>query len=153
MLSGVHVYKVRVHSILLQPMARGLLFFGTLKRVRVCIKAGTNDSLFRLFFGAIEDLGFDPSLWNWKRQRELMSYNAREGRKFTQPKGTSLKKFVQKMEPSPFIKLQAKMARYLSQEKEQKGDKFHLVFVAQGPCWKYLEGKSKSQHPSRLSLL
>jgi hypothetical protein len=62
-------------------MARGLLFFGTLKRVRVCIKVGTNDSLFRLFFGAIEDLGFDSSLWNWKRQRELMSYNAREGRK------------------------------------------------------------------------
>jgi len=42
--------------------------------------------LFRLFFGAIEDLGFDPSLWNWKRQRELMSYNAREGRKLLNPR-------------------------------------------------------------------
>jgi hypothetical protein len=65
-LSGVHVYKVAVHSGLLQPMVRGSLFFGTLKRVRVCIKARTNDSLLKLFFGAIEDLGFDPSLWNWK---------------------------------------------------------------------------------------
>jgi hypothetical protein len=67
--------------------------------------------------------------------------------------GNLSQEIVQKMEPSPFTKLQAKMVRYLSQEKEQKGDKFPLVFVAQGPCWKYLEGKSKSQHPSRLSLL
>ncbi len=28
-------------------MAKGLLFYGTLKKVRVCIKAGTNGSLFR----------------------------------------------------------------------------------------------------------
>jgi hypothetical protein len=47
-------------------VVRGLLFFGTLKRVRVCIKARTNDNLIKLFFGAIEDLGFDLSLWNWK---------------------------------------------------------------------------------------
>jgi hypothetical protein len=64
--SGIHVYKARVHSRLLQPVFRGLLFFGTLKSVRVCIKAETNGSLVRLFFGAIEDLAFDPSLWNWK---------------------------------------------------------------------------------------
>ncbi len=47
-------------------MARDLLFSGTLKTVRVCIKAGTNGSLVKLFSGAIEDVGFDPSLWNWK---------------------------------------------------------------------------------------
>jgi hypothetical protein len=47
-------------------MARGLLFFGTLKRFTTYIKAGTNDSLFKLFVGAIEDLGFDLGLWNWK---------------------------------------------------------------------------------------
>jgi hypothetical protein len=45
--SGVHVYKVGVHYGLLQSMARGLLFFGTLKRVKVCIKPRTNDNLFR----------------------------------------------------------------------------------------------------------
>jgi hypothetical protein len=44
----------------------------------------------------------------------------------------------------PLAKLQAKMARCLDQEKEQKGGKFLLVFVAEGPCCKYLEGKSKS---------
>ncbi len=47
--SGVRVYKVGVHSGLLQSMARGLLFFGTLKRVKVCIKTRTNDNLFRVF--------------------------------------------------------------------------------------------------------
>jgi hypothetical protein len=35
--------------------------------------------LFILFFGAIEGLGFDHGLWNWKR--ELMNYNVREGKK------------------------------------------------------------------------
>jgi hypothetical protein len=45
-------------------MARGLLFFGTLERVRVCIKAETNDNLFKLVFGVTKDLGFDLDLWN-----------------------------------------------------------------------------------------
>jgi len=45
-------------------MARGLLFYGTLKRVKLCIQARTNGNLFRLFFGAIEDFGFDSGLWN-----------------------------------------------------------------------------------------
>jgi hypothetical protein len=62
--SGVHICKVGVHSKLFQSMARGLLFFGTLERVRVCIKAKTNEKLFRLVFGAIKDLGFDLGLWN-----------------------------------------------------------------------------------------
>jgi hypothetical protein len=48
------------------------------------------------------------------------------------------------MEPSPFTRLQSKMARCLSQSKERKGGKFPLVFVAQGPCYKYLKGKNKS---------
>ncbi len=47
--SGVHVYKVGMHSRLLQSMARGLLFFGILKMVKVCIKARTNDNLFIYF--------------------------------------------------------------------------------------------------------
>jgi hypothetical protein len=52
--SGVHVYKVGVHFGLLQSMARGLLFFGILKRVKVCIKVGTNDSLFRIFLVSLK---------------------------------------------------------------------------------------------------
>jgi len=39
----------------------------------------------------------------------------------------------------------------LGQEKEQNGGRFSLVFVAQGPCCKYLEGKNKSQHPNDCS--
>jgi len=62
-------------------MVRGLLFSSTLKKVKVCIKVGTNGGLFRLFFGAIEGLGFDPGLWNWKGNRELMNNNARKGKK------------------------------------------------------------------------
>ncbi len=94
-LSGVHVYKVGVHSRILQPMARGLLFFGTLKRV-ICIKAITNDSFFKLFFGVRENLGFDLGLWNWKGQRELMSYNVREGKKLLNPKETLSKNVFKK---------------------------------------------------------
>jgi hypothetical protein len=37
------------------------------------------------------------------------------------------------MELIPLTKLQAKIARCLGQKKEQKGGKFPLVFVAQGP--------------------
>jgi hypothetical protein len=48
---------------------------------------------------------------------------------------------------------QAKMTRCLGQKKEHEGGRFPLVFVAQGPCYKYLGGKNKSQHPSRLSLM
>ncbi len=84
--SRVQIYKVGMHSGILQPMARGLLFFGTLKRVKICIKARTNGNLFRLFFGVIKDLGFDLGLWNWKGQRELMNYNAREGKKLLNPR-------------------------------------------------------------------
>jgi hypothetical protein len=62
-------------------MARGLLFSGILKIVKVCIKVGTNGSLFRLIFNAIEGLGFDLGLWNWKGKRDLMNSNAREGKK------------------------------------------------------------------------
>jgi len=47
-----------------------------------------------------------------------------------QPKRNSGKKIVQKMEPSPFTRLQAKMVRCLNQEKEQKGGGFPLVFLA-----------------------
>jgi hypothetical protein len=57
------------------------------------------------------------------------------------------------MELNLLTKFQARMVRCLGQEKEQKGSKFPLVFMAQGLCYKYLEGKNKSQHPSRLSLL
>lgn len=35
----------------------------------------------QICFGAIEDFGFDFGLWNWKGQKELMNYNAREGKK------------------------------------------------------------------------
>jgi hypothetical protein len=67
-------------------MVKGLLFPCTSKKVRICIKARTNGSLFGLFYGVIEDLGFDHGLWNWKGWRELMSYNAREGQKLLHPK-------------------------------------------------------------------
>jgi hypothetical protein len=63
-LSGVHVYKVGVHFKLFQSMVRGLLFFGTLETIRVCIKAKTNNNLFKLVFGVTKDLGFDLRLWN-----------------------------------------------------------------------------------------
>jgi hypothetical protein len=75
-------------------MVRGLLFSCTLKKVKVCIKLGTNGSLFGLFFGVIEDLSFDHGFWNWKGQRELMTYNVREGQKLFNPKGNSFKKCV-----------------------------------------------------------
>jgi hypothetical protein len=55
------------------------------------------------------------------------------------------------MEPNLLTRLQTKMARCLGQEKEQNGGKFSLVFVAQGPYCKYLEGKNKSQHPNDCS--
>jgi hypothetical protein len=45
-------------------MVRGLLFYGTLKKVRIHIRIGTNGNLFRLFVGAIEDFSFDFGLWN-----------------------------------------------------------------------------------------
>jgi hypothetical protein len=88
-------------------MARGLLFYGTLKRVKVCIKAGTNGNLFRLFFGAIEDFGFDYELWNWKGQRELMNYNAREGKKLLNSRETLSKNVSKKWNQifSPDFKL------------------------------------------------
>jgi hypothetical protein len=101
-------------------MVRGLLFSGTLKRVKVCMNVGTNANLFRLFFGAIEGLGFDPGLWNWKVKRELINYDAREGKKLFNLKEFFFKKCVQEMKPSPLTRLQVKMARSLGQEKEQK---------------------------------
>jgi hypothetical protein len=63
------------------PWLGVLLFSGTLRRVKVCMNVGTNGSLFRLFFSAIEGLGFDFGLWNWKGKTELINYNAREGKK------------------------------------------------------------------------
>jgi hypothetical protein len=62
--NGVCVYKVGVHFKLFQSMIRGLLFFGTLETIRVCIKAKTNNNFFKLVFGVTKDLGFDPRLWN-----------------------------------------------------------------------------------------
>jgi hypothetical protein len=53
------------------------------------MNVGTNANLFRLFFGAIEGLGFDLGLWNWKGKKELINYNAKEGK----PKGFNLKEF------------------------------------------------------------
>ncbi len=94
--SGAHVYEVGVHSRILQPMARGLLFFGTLKKVRICIKAKTNGNLFILFFSVSEDIGFDLGLWNCKGQRELMNYNAREGKKLLNPRETLSKNVREK---------------------------------------------------------
>jgi hypothetical protein len=37
-------------------MARGLLFYGTLKRVKVYIKVATNDSLFRFILVPLRTL-------------------------------------------------------------------------------------------------
>ncbi len=60
------------------------------------MNVGTNGSLFRLFFGAIEGLGFDPSLWNWKGKRELINYNVREGKKLFNLKETFSKNVSKK---------------------------------------------------------
>jgi hypothetical protein len=89
-------------------MVKGLLFSCISKKVRICIKAKTNGSLFGLFYGVIEDLGFDHGLWNWKGRRELMSYNAREGQKLLHPKeilSTNVsKKWNQVLSPNSKLK-------------------------------------------------
>jgi len=82
-----------------------------LKKVRVCIKARTNGSLFGLFFGAIEDLGFDHGLWNWKGQRELMNYNAMEGQKLLNLREILSRNVFEKWNQvlSPYFKLKGEM--------------------------------------------
>jgi len=83
-----------------------------------------------------------------------MNYNVKEGRKLLNPtQGKLFQEMCPRNGTIPLTKLQVKMAKYLDEEKEQKWGKFLLVFVAEGPCCKYLESKSKSQHPSTLSLL
>ncbi len=107
----VHVYKMGLHFGLLSPMVKGLLNFCTLKKVRVCIKTKTNGNLFGLFFGVIEDLGFDHGLWNWNGWRELMSYNAREGQKLLHPKEILSRNVFEKWNQvlSPNFKLKGAM--------------------------------------------
>ncbi len=59
----IHVYEVGVHSRLLQPSNKSKEFLGTLRRVRIYSKPGSRERVFKLFYGTLENITFNPGLW------------------------------------------------------------------------------------------
>ncbi len=48
--------------------------------VKIGVKIGAQDTNFKMFYGALENLAFDSELWNWNGQVELTKYNVNLGR-------------------------------------------------------------------------
>jgi hypothetical protein len=61
-----------------------------LRCARICTSQGPNGVVFKLFQGAVEDLGFDLVLWRWSKQYEIMSYKAKLGWGLLKPRKTHM---------------------------------------------------------------
>ena len=70
------------------------VFSGCMIRVRVDrLTGGSSKTQFKLFFGKLDQLFFDPAYWWWPKVTPFFAYTAKEGRKWI-TKQIGLKKLV-----------------------------------------------------------